>query len=196
MDESTKSSVISAPKATDNKNSRVGWVDKHAELIKKLEEQYQLPEDFDTDSLSGRFYSFPIAGYNLLISNQMSSELVEDNQVYSIPLAPDWLLGACNLRGDAVPIVDLCQILNGEKTDVSLNKYNTLVLGDGEKIVGVLLDSLPVVMQFKKEESSETYPKFPDLVKPFITEVYKRNNIHWACLDLEMLIASLSKNVT
>ncbi len=192
MVESTRSSVDSASKVIDKQSSRVGWVDKHAELIEKLEAQYQQPEDFDIESLSRRYYAFSIAGYHLLISIHMSSELLEENQVYSLPLVPVWLLGACNLRGDVVPIVDFGQILNGEKTDVSLKKYNTLVLGDGENSIGVLLDSLPAVIQFKKEESSKTYPKLPDLIKPFVTGSFKRKDIHWVSLDFEMLMASLA----
>ena len=191
MEESIKLSDVTLLDDEIQRNSRTGWLEKHAELIAKLEAEYQSPHEVKDDSLDTRFYGFTIANLNLLISDHISSEILEDNIVYPIPLTPNWLLGACNVRGDIVPIIDLAQIIAGEDRDTKPAEYKTLVLEEAGSTIGLPLIKLPVPIHFKEEDRVSNYSKLPDFVQPFITLAYKRKQNIWVCINFSSFISSL-----
>lgn len=190
--DSTKSSSISELKKSQEQSSRIGWIDKHAELISKLEAQYQQPQKAHDESLVTRYYTFSIAEYNLLIPGHVTSEILEENNIYPITLAPDWLIGACNVRGEIVPIIDIFKILKLKSKDINLDDNKILILGKEENYVGMLIENLPVAMQFKKDDSINEYSKISDHLKPFITAAYVKNEKMWLSLDFIPLIESIA----
>ena len=192
MGDSTIESVGIATQDLVEPSSRLGWVEKHAELITKLEAEYQRPHDVKDELSDLRYYSYSSAGLSLLIPNDITSEVLEESNVHSIPLAPKWLMGACNVRGDIVPIIDINQILKNEKTQLNTRQNITLILGSVEKAIGLTLDQLPKAIQFKKEEQTTNYKKIPELMKPFITMAYIKNQKLWLCIDFPSLITSFT----
>lgn len=192
MEDSTTEAVGIVTQDLVQTSSRLGWVEKHAELITKLEAEYQQTQGVNDESLGLRYYSFNSAGLNLLVPNNITSEVLEESKVHFIPLAPKWLMGACNVRGDIVPIIDLNQILKNQKTQLVARQNITLILGSAEKAIGILLDQLPKAIQFKKEEQATNYKKIPEWIKPFISMAYKKNHKLWLCVDFASLITSFT----
>ena len=192
MEETIKLSNVTLLDKENETSSRTGWVEKHAELIAKLEAEYQSPHEAEDDSLGIRYYGFNIGGLNLLISEHISSEILEDNIIYPIPLAPSWLLGACNVRGDIVPIINLEQIITGEISIFEPMEYKTLILAEEGNTLGLPLVKLPKPIHFKQEERISNYSKLPELVQPFITVAYKRSQSIWACIDFPSFITSFT----
>ena len=190
MEDTTTVAVGTTSDELSNKSSRSNWVEKHAELITKLEAEYQQPQGAKDESLARRYYSFNSAGLNLLVSKDAMSEVLEDSYVHSIPLSPKWLIGACNVRGDILPIIDLNQILNNQKTEITAKQNIILMIGSAEKAIGIILNKIPKAIQFKKEEQSEKIIKTPELLKPFVSIAYKKNHNQWLCVDFLALINS------
>ena len=188
----SKEPAASVLNKSDDQNPRIGWVEKHAELIAKLEAEYQPSKEAKSKPTVTRYYEFNVAGINLLIPNHISSEIFEDRIIYSIPLAPSWILGACSVRGDIVPIIDLPRILNQKNSHTDSSKYNTLILGNGEDSIGLLLKKLPTPIQFDKKERITNYLKLPDLLQPYITVAYKRKRKTWIVIDYSSFFAALT----
>ncbi len=190
MEDSTTATVETTSEELINKSSRSNWVEKHAELITKLEAEYQQPQGVQDETLARRYYSFNSAGLNLLVPKDATSEVLEDSYVHTIPLAPKWLVGACNVRGDILPIIDLNQILNKQKTELITKQNIILMIGSAEKAIGILLSKLPKAIQFKKDEQATKFIKSPKILKPFISIAYKNNHNYWLCVDFLALISS------
>jgi len=192
MKESDDLSVLSIASEVDSKSTRTGWLEKHAELIKKLEAEYQFTPDANKSSTDERYFGFTIGSLNMLLSASLSSEILEDSLIYPIPLSPNWLLGACNHRGDIVPVIDFEQIISGDKSAIEAGKHKTLVLDKDENAIGIQLSKLPSPINFKKKERLNNFSKLPKLVQPFVTKAYKKGGKIWVCVDFPFFIESFT----
>ena len=192
MEQSIKSSEYKLPNALLKKNSNSAWLDAHTELIAKLESGYNTPLETDESSVDIRHYGFKIGGLNFLIAERMPSEVLEENTIYSIPLAPKWLIGTCNVRGEIVPVIDIEYVLSGNSRIVDTQKYKTFIIGKAEVSLGLLLNTLPIPIHFNKENRISTFKEFPKMLQPFITVGYKRNEEVWACIDFASFFSTLT----
>ena len=172
------------------KNTRIPWVDKHAELIAKLEAEYKLPAEEQYDSSTIRYHQFSVGDLNILISEQHSPEILDDNIVYPMLLTPDWVLGTCNVRGKIIPIFDLEKIIY---PDISINKptnYKTLILHEGQNAIGLPLFKLPTLIHLQNDESINEYTKLPELLKPHIKMIYQRKHKIWILINFSTFFSS------
>lgn len=90
-------------------------------------------------------YGFRVSSLGLLIAVNTGSEVVEARGIALLPNAPRWLAGVMNLRGNPVPVFDLCAALDLPRNDES-QKSMVLVLEKGEHAAGLLIDGLPRVV--------------------------------------------------
>ncbi|HRD49402.1 MAG: chemotaxis protein CheW [Candidatus Competibacter sp.] len=125
-------------------------------------------------------YGFRIGGVGLLIGQDTSSEVLERAPVYPLPKAPAWLLGLVNLRGNLVPVFNVKPLLELEDGDAP-DKSRLLILGGGDKAVGILIDGLPQLAA-----TSNALPRLPPLpvaLRPYVTKAYMRDNTVWLEFD-------------
>lgn len=163
--------------------TRVAWVDKHAELIAKLEAEYQLPVETQNSLSETRYHEFSVGDLNILISDEHSPEILEDNIVFPMLLTPEWVIGACNVRGEIIPIFDLEKIIYPEINVAKPANFKTLILHDGNNAIGLPLFKLPLLTHLEKNDAINHYSKFPELIKPYIREIYKRKHKVWVLID-------------
>jgi chemotaxis signal transduction protein len=90
-------------------------------------------------------YGFRVSSLGLLIKPGTGSEVVEARGIAAMPNAPRWLAGVMNLRGNPVPVFDLCAALELARNDES-QKSMVLVLDKGDKAAGLLIDGMPRVV--------------------------------------------------
>jgi chemotaxis signal transduction protein len=90
-------------------------------------------------------YGFRVSSLGLLITPNTGSEVVEARGIALMPNAPRWLAGVMNLRGNPVPVFDLCAALDLPRNDES-QKSMVLVLDKWEHAAGLLIDGLPRVV--------------------------------------------------
>lgn len=191
MDKNINLSDGSVGSVTKGKTSRVAWVDKHAELIAKLEAEYQLPIEAQNNLSETRFHEFSVGDLNILISDQHSPEILEDDVVYPMLLTPDWVIGACNVRGEIIPIFDLEKIIYPEISVAKPANYKTLILHEGTNAIGLPLFKLPKLIHLDKDDCINNYTMFPDLIKPHIKEIYKRKHKIWILIDFSSFLLFL-----
>ncbi len=185
----------SAESVVNEKTARVPWVDKHAELIAKLEAEYNLPID-EQSNLSGTpYHQFSIGDLNILASEQYSPEILEDNIVYPMLLTPDWVLGACNIRGKIIPVFDLENLLYPDVCNTKPTNYKTFILHDGQNAIGLPLFNLPTLIHLKDEECIRKHTKLPAMLKPYIKKIYKRKKKIWVLVDFTSFFISLKNNI-
>ena len=77
------------------------------------------PTDKITVVESEKYLEFKVDGKLFAYNINKVAEIMEFPEIESIPLSPGFLLGAINLRGNVIPIIDLAICLNRTSTPVT-----------------------------------------------------------------------------
>ncbi|MEW6765115.1 MAG: chemotaxis protein CheW [Pseudomonadota bacterium] len=110
-------------------------------------------------ALGGKYLAFLAAGETYAISVLKVKEIIEYQGVTHVPRMPDFLLGAINLRGAIVPVVDLaCRL--GTRATVEAGRRSCILIVEvgepGEGLdVGLMVDA---VTQVTDIETSDIEP--------------------------------------
>lgn len=114
-------------------------------------------------------------------------EIIEYNHVCKVPMAPEYIRGVINLRGNVVPVIDLATRLGFESAAV--NKRTCIVIlevsSEDEKIdVGVVVDAVNEVLDIRQEDIEPTPTFGVDLKPEFIEGMGRVKNNFIVLLDL------------
>ncbi len=80
-------------------------------------------------------------------------------EITKVPNVPHYIEGVTNLRGNVVPVVDLSKMF-GLDYEVSESYRKMMVIGQGERANGILVDSVLEVLNISKEDVEE----IPDIM--------------------------------
>ena len=134
-------------------------------------------------------YGFRVVGMSFLVGQNTSSEVLERVPVYPLPKAPTGLLGLVNLRGNLVPVFDIKPLLELDDS-ATTDKNRLLILGAGDKAVGILIDGLP-----QPANTSHNLPRLPPLpaiLRSHVTKAYVQNPDVWLEFDHSGFFGALS----
>ncbi len=82
-------------------------------------------------------------------------EIIKPIEYTRIPRTPSYVLGAFNLRGNVIPLIDLRMKFNLPKKEEDQNtRY--IVMKDGENIAGFVIDRLTEAVRLKKSAIDPT----------------------------------------
>jgi len=127
-----------------------------------------------------KFFGVNYENFGVLFDDNLSKELVEYDEIRSIPNSPSWLAGFTNVRGNIVPIIDLVRYFKIENHDASnqLNKKYLLTIGKGSRMFALQMLQLPEKLVFDVEPDSFENRLAPEALKPFIQGTFK-TDIPW-----------------
>ncbi len=109
----------------------------------------------NTESTSRQYLTFTLAGELYGVDIAQISEVMDYMPITRIPKTPDFLLGIINLRGKALPVVDMRLKFNLENIKRTVNTciIITEVLMENEKaIMGALADSVQEVFEIHSKD--------------------------------------------
>ena len=97
----------------------------------------------------------------LAFSFDWARQIVERFELSAIPKAPSWLLGAANVDGNIVPVVDLARYFDAELTDSPRAAQQRLLVGglqgtNADDAIAFAFVGLPI--QLKYRSTVLTYP--------------------------------------
>ena len=138
-------------------------------------------------------YGFRVGGIGLLVSQDTVSEVLEQAPIYPLPNTPPWVLGLVNLRGNLVPVFDVKPLLELEGDDAQ-DKRRLLILGGGDKAVGIMIDGLPQLAATNNALSR--LPPLPAALRPYVAKAYVRDNAVWLEFDHYGFFGSLGERMT
>ena len=114
-------------------------------------------------------------------------EIQNFSHITPIPNAPSHVKGAMNLRGTVVPIVDL-----REKFSFPTKEYDDytviVVVTIGEKVVGLVVDSVNDVLDFSTDECEPPPDLAGELDSSFIEGLAKRDDRLITILNIDSLV--------
>lgn len=149
-----------------------------------------LPEQLDAPGL-WRGVGYRIGNRRLASGFDEVLEILPLPQVTPVPGAQPWMLGLANVRGNLLPVVDLKQFLDGERT----------VLHDGQRIllvrqpggnVAVLIDELFGQRSFNDQQQVDAAQLGIEHLADgryanFIDRAYRLDDQPWAIFSLDRL---------
>lgn len=144
-----------------------------------------LPEQLDAPGL-WRGVGYRIGQRRLASKFDEVVEILPLPQVTPVPGAQPWMLGVANIRGNLLPIVDLRQFLEGERT-VLHESQRVLIVRQPGGDVAVTIDELFGQRSFVEEQLVDAAPLAEGRYAHFVDRAYEQAQIPWAIFSLERL---------
>jgi twitching motility protein PilI len=149
-----------------------------------------LPEQLDAPGL-WRGVGFRIGQKRLAAGFDEVVEILPMPQVTPVPGAQPWMLGVANIRGNLLPIVDLKQFLEGERTVIHEGQRVLIVRQPGGD-VAVTIDELFGQRSFVEEqllptESLPGHQLAEGRYAHFVDRAYAYADNAWGIFSLERL---------
>lgn len=131
-------------------------------------------------------------GKELYAVNIMSvREIFEYGEVTAMPMMPDFIIGAINLRGRAVPVIDLAKRMKQGVVNFSGRACIIIVemyYADTAMDVGVIVDSVSRVIDLKASDIDNT-PTFGGNIRAdFLTGLGKIDDHFVILLDMQKVL--------
>lgn len=144
-----------------------------------------LPEQLDAPGL-WRGVGYRIGKQRLASGFDEVLEILLLPLVSPVPGAQPWMLGVANVRGNLLPVVDLKQFLEGERTALHENQRMLVVRQEGGN-VAVLIDELYGQRSFNEPQLIEADEFAVGRYTHFIDRAYRLDGQPWAIFSLERL---------
>lgn len=144
-----------------------------------------LPEQLDAPGL-WRGVGFRIGGKRLAAGFDEVVEILPMPQVTPVPGAQPWMLGLANIRGNLLPIVDLKQFLEGDRTVLHEGQRVLIVRQPGGD-VAVTIDELFGQRSFHEEQKLAGSDLAQGRYAHFIEAVYRLGEDLWGVFSLQKL---------
>ena len=148
-----------------------------------------LPEQLDAPGL-WRGVGYRIGSRRLASSFDEVLEILPLPQVTTVPGARSWLLGLANVRGNLLPVVDLKQFLEGERTILHEGQRMLLVRQPGGD-VALLIDELFGQRSFNESQIDTEVAEASGLsdgrYSYFIDQAYRLGEHIWGVFSLDRL---------
>jgi purine-binding chemotaxis protein CheW len=138
---------------------------------------------------SDQFLTFVLAGEEYGIEILRVQEIKGFAKVRPIPNAPPYIKGAMNLRGTVVPVVDL-RIRLG-MPEAEYNHFTVIiVVGVGDKVVGMVVDAVSDVLNIPQGQVEQTPEIAGEIDSGFFQGMAKVGEKLVLLLNVERLLAA------
>lgn len=144
-----------------------------------------LPEELDAPGL-WRGVAYRVGSHRLASGFGEVVEILPMPAVTPVPGAQPWMLGVANVRGNLLPVVDLKQFLEGERT-VLHEGQRVLVVRQPGGDVAVTIDELYGQRSFIDEQGIDAASVSEGRYAHFIERAYHMNDQDWGVFSLDRL---------
>ncbi|NOZ11024.1 MAG: chemotaxis protein CheW [Gammaproteobacteria bacterium] len=104
---------------------------------------------------TSQFLTFMLSGEELAVSIMQVKEVIEYDSLTSVPMMPNFISGALNLRGSIVPVVNLAIKFGMPVSEITHRSCVVImeVMLDGEEsVIGILVDKVLQVNYITDED--------------------------------------------
>jgi twitching motility protein PilI len=145
-----------------------------------------LPEQIEAPGL-WRGIGFRIGTHYLVSSINEVNEILTLPQLTVVPGTRGWLLGVANVRGNLVPVIDLKQYLEGERSVLTDTSRVLLVRQLGGS-VGLLIDEVLGQRSFSEEQRRDAVGEENEHYARFVAEKYPLGDVVWGQFSMNALV--------
>ena len=133
-----------------------------------------------------RGVGFRLGQRRLVSSFEEVVEILSLPPITPVPGAQSWMLGVANVRGSLLPVVDLKQFLEGERTLVHEGQRVLVVRQTGGN-VAVIIDELFGQRTFNDTHRAEMDGENEGRYGQLVNQVYRVNDISWGVFSMQVL---------
>ena len=144
-----------------------------------------LPEQLDAPGL-WRGVAYRIGSHRLASGFDEVVEILSMPALTPVPGSQSWMLGVANVRGTLLPVVDLKQFLEGERT-VLHEGQRVLVVRQPGGDVAVTIDEMYGQRSFVDAQGIDVAPVAEGRYAHFVERAYRMNEQDWGVFSLELL---------
>jgi twitching motility protein PilI len=144
-----------------------------------------LPEQLDAPGL-WRGVAYRVGSHRLASGFGEVVEILSMPPLTPVPGSQPWMLGVANVRGTLLPVVDLKQFLEGERT-VLHESQRVLVVRQPGGDVAVTIDEMYGQRSFVDAQGIDAAPVSEGRYAHFIERAYRINDQDWGVFSLERL---------
>ena len=144
-----------------------------------------LPEQLDAPGL-WRGVAYRVGAHRLASGFDEVVEILSMPALTPIPGAQPWMLGVANVRGTLLPVVDLKQFLEGERT-VLHEGQRVLVVRQPGGDVAVTIDEMYGQRSFVDAQGIDANAVAEGRYAHFVERAYRINEQDWGVFSLERL---------
>jgi len=144
-----------------------------------------LPEQLDAPGL-WRGVAYRIGSHRLASGFGEVVEILSMPALTPVPGSQPWMLGVANVRGTLLPVVDLKQFLEGERT-VLHESQRVLVVRQPGGDVAVTIDEMYGQRSFVDAQGIDVAPVSEGRYAHFIERAYRIKDQDWGVFSLERL---------
>jgi twitching motility protein PilI len=147
-----------------------------------------MPEQIEAPGL-WRGIGFRIGQRYLVSGINEVNEILTPPALTIVPGTRGWLLGVANVRGNLVPVIDLKQYLEGERTQIT-DASRVLLVRQAGGSVGLLIDEVLGQRSFSEEQRAEAIGEDDERYGRFVGEKYPLGEMHWGQFSMATLVRS------
>lgn len=126
---------------------------------------------------------FVLAGQRYVAPMGEVVEILHVPRFTHVPGVRAFMLGAANVRGRLLPLIDLAVFFDLNRGSRSPRDRRILVIEHGDLFSGLVVDSVSGMQYFAVENFVEQPGDTPDTVQPFVQGGYRRNEEVWKILS-------------
>lgn len=149
-------------------------------------------EDAATSALGTR-HGFLFGRLGLLSEPNLAFELSEVLPDFALPNTRAWFQGLVNVRGNVIPVFDLKQALDDHEPTSA--KTMLLIVGSADNSAGLIVDGLPVNIEFWDDDKLADLSSLPDLLRDHTQAAYNYQGRIWLEVNYDSLFHGLSERV-
>ncbi len=145
------------------------------------------------ETVTGQYLSFKLDDEVFALGIFKVREVLDFAKVTKVPQTPEFMLGVINVRGNAVPVMDLRLKFGMTKAETTVNSCIIImeIEIDGETtVIGALADSVQEVLDLDSDQI-EPPPKIGTKLKTkFIEGIGKRDGQFIIILDIDKIFSA------
>ena len=116
--------------------------------------------------------------------------VVEVEFITKVPNAPIFVEGVTNLRGEVIPVIDLRKKFGSPERGPD-EDFKMIVIGRGQRAMGVMVDSVNVVMDISSDEIDEIPNIVTSIDDDGVLGVAKQEDYLIVLLDLLKIVGAI-----
>lgn len=133
-----------------------------------------------------RGLAYRIGQHHLVSAHEEVIEIISVPALTAVPGSQPWLLGLANVRGNLLPVADLKQFLEGQRS-VASERQRMLVIHQPGGDVGVLIDELYGQRIFEPDQAVDAAELVSGRYSALVERAYRQLGVDWAVLSLDRL---------
>jgi twitching motility protein PilI len=145
-----------------------------------------LPEQIEAPGL-WRGIGFRVGSRHFVSVIAEVNEILTPPLLTQVPGTRSWLLGVANVRGNLVPIIDLRDFVEGERS-VPTESSRVLIVRQHGGSVGLLIDEVLGQRSFSEEQRAEAVGEADPRYQRFVGENLQLGDVLWGLFSMAALV--------